>query len=58
MKSFKIVDQNEECDVRHLEIVCKLGSLPRNADIIEIFGKDIFPFITYKESKFLLLLSI
>ena len=58
VKSFKVVDQNEECDVRHLEIVCKLDSLPRNADIIEIFGKDILPFITYKESKFLLLLSI
>ena len=58
MKSFKVVDQNEECDVRHLEIVCKLDSVPRNADIIEIFGKDILSFITYKESRFLLLLSI
>ena len=53
MKYFKVVDENEECDVRHLEIVCKFGSVPRNVDIIECFGEDILPFITYKQSKFL-----
>ena len=51
VESFKVVDKNEECDMRHLEIVCKRDSVPCNADIIEIFGEDIFPFITFKKSK-------
>ena len=54
MESFKLVDKNEECDVRHLEIVCKRDSVPCIADIIEIFGEDIFPFITFKKSKLFL----
>ena len=52
VQSFKVVDENEDCDVRHLEIVCTFGSAPRNAEIIKFFGEDILPFITYKESKF------
>ena len=49
MESFKIVDENDDCDTRHLEIVCKFGELPRTADIVEIFGEDILPFITYQK---------
>ena len=52
VQSFKVVDENEDCDVRHLEIICKSGSVPRNAEIIKIFGEDILPFITYKKSEF------
>ena len=55
MQSFKVVDENEDCDVRHLEIVCKFGSVPRNAEIMNFFGEDILPFVTYKESKLLFL---
>ena len=52
MQSFKVVDENDDCDVRHLEIVCTFGSAPRNAEIIKFFGEDILPFVTYKQSKF------
>ena len=58
MQSFKVVDENEACDVRHLEIVSTFGSAPRNAEIINFFGEDILPFITYKESKFPFCLSL
>lgn len=58
MQSFKVVDENEECDVRHLEIVCKFGSAPRNVEIIKFFGEDILPFITYRESKFLFICKL
>ncbi|XP_028415128.1 uncharacterized protein LOC114538184 [Dendronephthya gigantea] len=46
---FKIVDPNEECDQRHLEIVWKLGEAPRIADIVKYFEQDALPFITYRE---------
>ncbi|XP_028410197.1 uncharacterized protein LOC114532802 isoform X2 [Dendronephthya gigantea] len=49
LKSVKFVDGNEECSERHLEIVCKLGRVPRTKDIYDIFGKDSLPLITYKE---------
>ena len=49
--NFKIVDENEECDKRHLEIVCELGQVPRTADIVKCFGPDALPFITYRECK-------
>ena len=56
VESFKIVDENEECDARHLEIVCTFGEVPRNADIVKFFGEDILPFITYQKGKPFLLL--
>ena len=58
MESFEIVDENEECDTRHLEIVCKLGKVPRIADIVKCFGKEILPFITYQECKLISLVNV
>ena len=55
VQSIKVADENEDCNVRHLEIVCKFGSAPRNAEIIKFFGEDILPFIVYKEGEFLFL---
>ena len=51
MESFKIVDKNEACDARHLEIVCKFGEVPCTADIVKFFGEDILPFISYQKGK-------
>ena len=56
VESFKIVDKNEECHARHLEIVCRFGEVPCTADIVEFFGEDILPFITYQKGKHFLLL--
>ena len=51
MENFRIADENKECGTRHLEIVCKLDEVPRAADIIERFGEQILPFITYQKGK-------
>ena len=56
VESFKIVEKNEECDARHLEIVCRFGEVPRTTDIVKFFGEDILPFITYQKGKPFLLL--
>ena len=58
MESFEIVDENEECDTRHLEIVCKLGKVPRIADIVKCFGDEILHFITYQECKLISLVNV
>jgi hypothetical protein len=53
VENFRVVDKNEECGTRHLEIVCKLGEVPRTADIIEVFGEQILPFLTYQKGNLL-----
>ena len=42
VKSFHILDSDEECSECHLEIVCWLDKVPRTRDIIKIFGKKFF----------------
>ncbi|XP_028403217.1 uncharacterized protein LOC114525955 [Dendronephthya gigantea] len=49
VRNVRVVDQNEECDKRHLEIVCEYRKVPRIADIVKYFGQSILPFITYRE---------
>ena len=50
VESFRIAVENKECGTPHLEIVCKLGEVPRTADITERFGEQILPFITYQKA--------
>ena len=49
LQSFEIVDADEECSERHLEIVCRHDKVPRTRDIVKIFGKNILHLITYKK---------
>ena len=58
LESFKVVVANEECNGRHLEIVCKFGHVPPTGDIVDILGKEILPFITYKECTAFLLFQL
>ena len=49
VESFHIVNSDGECSECHLQIVCWLDKVPCTRDIIKIFGKKIFPCITYKK---------
>ncbi|XP_028403145.1 uncharacterized protein LOC114525883 [Dendronephthya gigantea] len=50
IEDFKIVDTPEERYKHSLEVICKLGKVPCTADIEQLFGEDILPFVSYKES--------
>ncbi|XP_028403271.1 uncharacterized protein LOC114525992 isoform X2 [Dendronephthya gigantea] len=48
VESFKITDVNEK-RYKHLEIVLNFDEVPSTEDIVELFGEEILPFITYKK---------
>ncbi|XP_028403262.1 uncharacterized protein LOC114525987 [Dendronephthya gigantea] len=50
LERFKLIKDYEENSIeQRLEIVCKFGNIPNISDVVNIFGKDILPFITYGE---------
>ncbi|XP_028403143.1 uncharacterized protein LOC114525880 [Dendronephthya gigantea] len=49
VESFKIIKADRKGSKRCLEIVLRFATVPCTHDLVELFGEEVLPFITYKK---------